>query len=272
MSFSLKNIIFTKLHPKPDKFYDPNKNLDPQGQNRGTVQRYQETLGDDYDTEIQSLIDSLVQNNLDPEQAMSRFLPLLEYRMRTVSITDRRKALQYAIWWAMLRGTRRGYRVMLSAIGLILDDLVELDPEGGFDVQNHTLDEDKHTFDTACPPCSEYELHLSTMSGVTFDQDLKALLFNVIRFNEPINAVLAFVMVDGSLVVEDIISVNVTSSGDLEYDDQDAPDTTLYLENDTDVQQHTLNGAPLPDGDLAIDSPDASHYSVDLNGDLIYTT
>ncbi len=74
--WNLKDTIFGWFGTR-DKIEDTNKDID----GKGTHERYNETLGEDFDQELYPLINLLVDNNLLPYRSMTKFIPYLEHRL-----------------------------------------------------------------------------------------------------------------------------------------------------------------------------------------------
>lgn len=259
MAFSLQEIIFTtKFFSRTDINTDPNKD----GGGKGTLQRYNEMVAEDYDDELQPLIDELVSNNLDPSTALAKFIIYLECLLGNpvqLSTTEalRRLVLQYATHFYTIRGTAKGYITLYSMIGLVAS-IVELEAEHPFDDALLDFDDDTRLLDSQCAPCSEYCVILTSTPSFVLSSDSLDAIFNIIEFNEPINAVLAKVELDGECIVQEKITILVTSSGDLTYDPSFSPGTTLTL------------GLTAVGGDLIISGTSEDKYLIDDEGDLIF--
>ena len=69
----LKDIIF-KLFGAYDKRIDPNKDIN----DKGTLERFNETVADDYDANLHPLMDNLLYNLTDPLRCQEKYLRILE--------------------------------------------------------------------------------------------------------------------------------------------------------------------------------------------------
>lgn len=182
---SYQNTIFP-LFPSYDKMVDVNKD----GNGKGTFERYNEIIGSDIDDELEPYIANLVQNNLEPELCILKFIPFLEQRCGYfISLLDdetlRRKVLGIVHRLFDIRGTKLCYEVMLNLIGLSVT-ITEHATGYSFD-SPVTLDDANRRFDQFCPSCSEYTLELDG-SFPSLDGDMVSAIQNIIIFNEPINA------------------------------------------------------------------------------------
>ena len=255
MAFSLKNIIFTtKFWTRTDIDTDPNKD----GADKGTLQRYNESLGEDYDDELQPLIENLVANNLDPDTALIKFLVYLECLFLPVILgTDeamRRRVIKYTSHFNRVRGTVVGYEIMFSMLGM---DTVIVEDWEDFSFDSGTpFDTDGRTFDTVCYGCSPYCLVLTSKGApIIVTQEILEAIFNVVEYNEPVNAKLQKLELDGACLVQEILSVLVLDNGDLTYNNQFDLLTSLFVD---------------ADGDIFVDGLNELKYTLSPDGDLLY--
>ena len=256
MAFSLKDIFFSeRFWTHTDITTDPNKD----GSDKGTLQRYNEILGGDYDIELQPLIEGLVANNVDPDTILSKFLVYLESTLLPVSLGTaddmRRRVLKYTSHFNRIKGTFAGYEIMFSM--LTMDTvIVETWDSWTWDDPIKDLDDPDRKFDSNCAGCSPYCVVLSNVGPpIVVTQQLLEAIFNIIEYNEPINARLQKVTLNGACIVQQILSVLVLSNGDLTYNNQYTPGTFLALKK----------------GDIYVSGNDASKYSLSPDGDLLYT-
>lgn len=256
MAFSLKDIIFSsKFWTASDIKTDPNKD----GNGKGTLQRYNEMLGDDFDTDLQPFIENLVANNLDPDTALLKLLIYLELLLLPVILgTDedmRRRVLKYISHFNRIKGTAYGYEIMFSMLGM---DMVIVETWNNFtwDDPIEDLDGDTRVFDTSCYNCSSYSIILTSMGApIVVTAEILDAIFNVVQYNEPINANLQKVELDGTCLVQEIITIAVIANGDLTYNNQDSPGTFLEVDiND----------------DIFVSGDHANKYSISSEGDLLY--
>lgn len=257
MAFNLKDIIFsTRFWTKIDVVTDPNKD----GAGKGTLQRYHEVIGEDYDLELHPLIEKMVDNNLDPNTALTKFLIYLEQLLLPVNLGSdedmRRRILKYTSHFNRIKGTRSGYATMFSMLGFTTT-IVEDWGSYTWDDPIKDLDDDDRVFDTNCYGCSKYSILLDSVDPVVVDYELLRLVHNVIDYNEPVNAELnKIIFINGVGYVLDNITVLVIPEGDLTYNNQNSPGTTLQVD---------VNGCIFVDGD------NKTNYTLSPEGDLIFT-
>lgn len=252
--FSVKDKIFGYF----GRFYkraDTNKDTN----DKGTLERYHEALATDLDNNIVFKINDLVDDVLIPSTVLEEFLPYLENNWGgSVDLNNdlelKRKVLKFIVPIYQVRGSKRSYEILLKLLGFHTVNIVELEPLGGFDSPT-TFDSEDRTFDSACPPCSKYEIELT--GSITVDMDVISSIYNVVEFCEPLNAILSKISYNGEELPDQIIiNIFVNSDGNLEY--QNGEDETLTI---------TINN----DGDLVIEGDTENQYSIDEEGDLIYT-
>ncbi len=204
MAWLLKNVIFTRYFSAYDERVDIGKRNDPEGRNRGVVRRYNEIMGEDYDTYMAPLLDNLVSNTRQPQTILEKFLRYAEYMMGLDFIISpnaaiRRKFIQYATRIHQKKGTRKGYEIAFGLIGYQVIDLVEHNGEFGFD-SPITFDHPTRRFDQKCYGCTDYTLSLSGNSLP--DAQLVNIMLKILQLVEPINANLRALVVNGVNVAE----------------------------------------------------------------------
>lgn len=250
--FSLENIIF-KLFGVEDKVNDINKDVN----NQGTYERFHRSLGEDYDEEIQPLIDDFISNTINPQTALEKFVPYIEVMMGSIpiikdDITTRRKVLEFATRIYKVKGTALSYKMVFVLLGYETVTITEHIESFGLD-SSVTLDDDVRVFDRSCPPCTEYTLEIDG-PGVPLTNAIIETIFKLIDFVEPIDAKTRSVFVNGVEIFYGIIEVQIID-GVLYYDNSQAPEVQLFL----------LNGI------LYINEEQASFYTI-IDGLLYYVT
>ena len=195
-----KDYIFS-LFSKFDKTIDSNKD----GNNKGTFERYNEIVGDDIDTEILPFITNLVDDNLNVDTALLKFLPYLYQRTGiNISLGDteviKRKLLKYIHRLYSIKSTEKCYEVMINYLGF--DVVIELHNALFTFDSDTTFDDDVRTFDMFCPDCSEYTLKITGVPGSLTAEETQAIK-DIIRFNEPINTKIRQVTYNGLPVAGD---------------------------------------------------------------------
>lgn len=186
----------------PDYFtsYEKESDTKKDAFGKGTLERYNECIGEDIDLEIQPVIDDLVKNTIDPRDNWDRFIPYVEKQMGVnvtleATLTMRRAVNQVLQRITTIKGTKKALEVLFGMIGISIV-LTEHFNEGGFD-SALTFDDDIRVFDSGhCPTCSEYSLALtgSAVLGTT----LTWIIGNIIDWNEPINATIRTLTYNGT--------------------------------------------------------------------------
>lgn len=180
-----------KYFSKSDKRVDSNKD----GNNKGTLERFNECIGADID-DLTPFIDSILDNLYNPETCFDRYVPYLE-SMTGFDIDKgliylyqdldwRRRVLKHVFRYYNIKGTKKGYEVLFQLLGITMS-LTEYDNTNSFD-SPLTFDSPGRVFDRGrCFGCSGYTLDLV---GPTLTPELNAAILNIIKFNQPINAIL----------------------------------------------------------------------------------
>lgn len=184
---ALKDKIFAIWYSLFDKRSDPNKDVD----GKGTLERYNEIIAEDYDDNIKPFIANAHDNLVVPKTMLDQYIPSkeLDYgnNLLFLSVDNemRKRILAYWHRYVAIKGTRKGYEVLLCMLG-ITATITELFYQGGFDSPT-TFDSDtRPTFDSGkCSPCSSYELELT---GSVLTVDIYKAIFSIVEWNEPINA------------------------------------------------------------------------------------
>lgn len=246
--FKLKDKIFS-LFTQWDKRVDINKDSN----DKGTVERYNEILGDQLDVDIIPFINDMIDNTLVPSKVLNKFIPYLESMVGLNPITDdiiiRRELLKNIINIYKVKGTNRSYEILFKVLGFDTVDIVEADISFGLD-SPLTFDDDTRVFDLSeCYRCGFYSLNLTGSAPLT--AELKKIIAIAVKLVEPINAQLLEITYNGDAV--DIISIFVDERGDLIFETEN--DITLLLD---------------AKGELIISGASASKYSIDANGNMIY--
>jgi hypothetical protein len=198
--WSFEEGIFNRFYTVFDKRVDNNKDVN----GKGTLERFNETIGKDLDENIVPLIENLLEYIYEHETAYDRYVPYMESMFGfkrgnwnlyfTNDLTVRRKVLKYIQPWHNLRGTERLYHILFGMLGLTLV-LVENPAGYGFD-SPVTFDDTERRFDSTCPTCSSYTMALT--GTVPMTPELLRALESIVEFNEPINAQLISLTYNGN--------------------------------------------------------------------------
>ena len=252
--FKLKEVIFDYFGRR-DRINDINKDAD----NKGLHQRFNELLAGDLDDNELLLINLLVENTRNPFTLLEQFLPYREQEfgmpLFTSNLYTRRKFAAYIRELNRRKGTKLGYELMFQLLGFDSATITPLPPESGFD-SPLTFDDIGRVFDQKCKGCSPYIIDLYGSLPIT--SELIQSVFNVIKYNEPINAGLLAINYNGSTFVSTTqITMYVDSFGDLVFANPFDHSFSAWLDGQ---------------GNLIFESDFAQFYSLDVNGDLIFTT
>lgn len=249
--YNLRDEIYDKYFLNVLNIEDPDKDSD----GKGTLQRFVETLAQDWDETVINVLFTLLDSTLIPKTVKNKFIPYLEKQLGVKpihsSLVIRRRVLQRLIEIYKNKGNLRSYQLIFNALGFDNVEILQAGIDFGFD-SSITLDHEVRTFDLGrCHKCKYYKLKL--IGNVTIDSAMFAAINNALDIVQPIYAKLYGIVLNE--VDVDLITIFVHSNGDLIY-------TTLSESN----VGFTLN----PNGDLIVYGDEADRYSIDENGNLIY--
>lgn len=159
MVYTLKDKIFgffgvnAKLH---DTHKDVNK--------KGITERYNESLGEDYDDNVRLLVDNFQDNVANPVTCYEKFIQHLEYNVGQPLVlidtpTRRRKMIQLSNTLAMIKGTLLSHQVLFGILGITAVTITLIEIETGFD-SGFTFDDDNRVFDGSRIYCPHYTITL----------------------------------------------------------------------------------------------------------------
>ena len=198
----IKELIF-EYFGSYEKEIDPN-----QISGKGILQRYNEALAEDMDEELIPEVEDLLENTVFITTCYDRYVVNLEqgvgnelYILNDLEV--RRKIQRQILRYYEVRGSVRGYRIMLGLLGFDVEVTVNR-PESGFD-SSLTFDSEARTFDSGCPKCFTYSLDLTRQDGGSDDlsEDEIESVLAVVRFNEPMRATLVGLYQEGELIPTD---------------------------------------------------------------------
>lgn len=264
----IKDKIFS-YYGSQEKLNDTYKNVD----GKGIFERYNESLGQDFDDNLSGLIENLLDNTIVPSTTADRFVVYLEQTLGISlgifsSLEKRRKFISLFNRVCDIKGTVTAYKVMLLWLGFDQVNIVEHSKSYGFD-SSDTFDDSGRMFDdgNSCG-CSEYSIQLE---GGSIEQSVTQQVLKIIEFNEPINAKLRSLTFNGSFLLQTTINVYISNGtdgnkqGDLVYNNENDPNLSIRLATKEDEPNYT-------EGDFIIEGPNANKYVLNHNGDLIFTT
>lgn len=202
----LKDIIFTRFFTHYEKLVDVNKDLT----GKGTLERFTEAVAEEYDAELEPMITAIL-DNIHSHNGQAQYLPFIgsAYGNESYGYNEvlslyplglERRLNQYLRRMYGIRGTKKCLEVLFNLIGFNYT-ITEAYSSYSFDSPT-TFDDEDRTWDMFCNGCSTYALELTriTGSGVATSQEL-ACIWSIIKFNEPMNAILDSLIVQGIVIL-----------------------------------------------------------------------
>lgn len=254
MAFSLKNKIMG-FFPRSMKVRDGLKD----GDGKGTFERYQELVAEEWDENSESLISDISAKTVNPETALLSLLPYLEQVPGTPYPSSveaqRRRGIKAQIRFNRIKGTPKAIKALFKLFLGFDVTITEFFNFYGFD-SSETLDSPVRTFDGGiCKQyCTSYSVTLTGGGTLTTEQYIA--IFQILEYNNPINAKIKEVTYNGDVILPFVVLVTIDANGHLTYDNYFDPDLTLSLD---------------ASGNLIISGPRADNYSIDSDGHLIFT-
>ena len=167
-----------------DKWNDTYKDAN----GKGTLERFNELIGEDIDDNIVPKVEAMVNAIYDPNNAESKFLTLIE---KTLGIeiysgddTMRRRLIKNIIKLYQIRGTERVFDILFRWIGIDSYTLTIRDENRGFDNDLETLDSVNRTFDSALLNCASIVIELTGTAPMS--PAFVQLVTSILNFNLPI--------------------------------------------------------------------------------------
>ncbi len=253
--WKVKAIIFG-LFSRTDGLTDTNKIVIPtETEPKGQLQRFNENLAAEWDSELMPAIHNLLDNTFIPATAYDRFIPYLEelFGIPTLSqdIDLRRRILKNVLPMYKVKGTLRSYKILFRLLGFDDVEIEEIEMKDGWDNPLFRFDSESRTFDSRaeCYPCSYYNLMLTGTMQLT--REMYDFVKEVVGIVEPINAKLYNIYYNGKPLLFDIY---ISQFGDEIYVPYRG-DIDFKLEDNGDL--HIMGDVP---------------FNVEIidNGDLIY--
>jgi hypothetical protein len=200
MSYTLKPHIFG-LFGDYFQLTDPNKDIS----GKGTLQRFNEAVAEDFDEEVMPEIENLVTNLIPALTLLNSHLSIVEESIGHNLYLGpeevwRRRVLKYIMRLYEIRGTKKCYTLLLNWIGFDVT-ITEHSDDYTFD-SAVTFDDATRVWDRSCQGCSDYTLDLSRIvpGASTLSSVELAAINSIIEFNQPINANLREILFDGSSI------------------------------------------------------------------------
>jgi hypothetical protein len=246
--YSLTNHIFEKYFLKVLVSEDTKNSSE-----KGTLQRFVETLSQDWDDTVISTLQTMIDNTLVPSKISDKFIPYLEQMVGLDAVhsdlTIRKKILSRIIDIRKTKGTLKSYELLFNALGFNSIEIEDAGFDFGFD-SNVTLNDEVRTFDLGkCHKCKYYNLKLN--GTVVIDEEMYNSILTAVSNIEPVYANLSKISVNE--VGVDLLTIFVEANGDLVY-------TTF-----SNSVSFTVNS----NGDLVVYGDEQDNYRLE-NGNLIY--
>jgi hypothetical protein len=195
MSWFAQNLFtkwFTQYHKTEDSYKDLN--------DKGLLERYVQTIGQEIDTNILPYLENLQDNILNPKSIFAKLLPFREQELGVNLVYDdtverRKQILSYWLRLVQIKGTKRGYEVcirLMNFSGLIIDTV---------DVITYF---DNPLPSAGCNACYEYDVIVKGNKQV-IDLTIVDAFFNLIEWNEPINCKLRFFIYNDTYVPKKLV-------------------------------------------------------------------
>ena len=199
MPTNLKERIFGMFFTLFDKVQDANKNAE----NKGTLERYCELIGEDLDDNLIPFIDNAHDNLIVPLTMLQRYIADREISLGNNVLflgTDdpmRRRIIKHWHKYVQAKGTLTNYNAMFAMLGVAATINENLN-QGGFDSPT-TFDSDtRPTFDSGrCRPCTGYDI---VLTGPPLSTEIYNAILSIVLFNEPINARLTNITYNGQSI------------------------------------------------------------------------
>ena len=181
------------------------------GEGHGLFQRYLETVGIELDSELVNKIPGLLDLTNAELVASKQLIHLAEVLGNPPDTfgdeTKYRKLLKYITNINKEKGNLKGYQLIFGVLG------VDVEIEEVYGLDNHydtelQYDTDLH-YDGNCPPCSNYTLAITDPDGncpeiadAPTNPIINNLLMAIIKYVEPINAVLVDITYGGGSLTD----------------------------------------------------------------------
>jgi hypothetical protein len=260
----LKNLIPSYILEK-----DSYKDVD----GKGFVERYLEIFGQELDDNTLASLEDYEISTIDVNLTAEKFLDYYEDLQGDIKNfgTDtaaRRSIIKYIISIYSIKGTKESIKQILATRGYKVNTITEHDPvEYRYDGAGVNYDDPLVKYDEVCQGCSEitidmdknYVEAITVAELVVIDQLLDLVL--------PIDTTIRDITINGDSIFTLIKAVYLDTEGDSGIGD---PQGDLYYLEDDPLGE--INLAIDSNGDLIITGVDVSHYSLNGDGDLIYTT
>lgn len=187
------DIGFENLFPYEWKRLDPNKDIN----GKGTIERFTDAMLDYWDNEQEAIVRNFIPYVKQPTTALDEIFPYIETSLgadflNIGTLPQRRMIAQHFQRIVALKGTYKALQILFNIFGFNVE-IEEFYSDYSFD-SPYTWDDTSRRLDMGkCSPCSTYQVTLDRQNGVTgvpLTSEETIIANSILRWNEPINAVL----------------------------------------------------------------------------------
>lgn len=241
-------------------------------QGRGFVQRFVEIFGEDLDEVVIKSIEEYDVYTIDINNADSKFIEYyedLQGDVKNFGVTEslRRNIVKYIIAIYQIKGTKKSIHQILAIRGFKVLSITEHPPlEYLYDEPGVNYDDPVVMYDKSCDTCSEITIDMERNTPDPLSLEEIEIIYQLIDLVIPINTNIRDVQVNGSSVINLITAIYldtepgsgvVTPQGDMFYSEDDPLGEVELSINDV--------------GDLVVSGTKTAGYSLNNEGDLIYS-
>lgn len=256
----------------PDYVYENDSYKDQN--NKGFIERYLEIFGVELDDELLSFIDDFEAQIINVETVDPKFLIYFEDLQGDIknfgkTTEIRRNIIKYLTSIYRIKGTLGSIEAILATRGYKVNSITE-EPivEYFYDVGGVNYDDPDVKYDEYCPSCSNISIDMDKNYGGGVTTEELAIIDQLLNLVLPLDTHLDGLIINGT----DVINLLTAIYLDEQFDVSSEPDPQgdLYYEEDDPLSQISMSIDV--DGNLVVDGVSAVNYSVDAEGDLIFTT
>lgn len=261
--------------------YDSRIDVNKDSNGKGTLERYNEALAEEYDEEFETLVTTIYENVKNPKSGYAKYLSSLELGKGNDYILPhtlpiRRDIQLYLKKYWQIKGTAAFLNAVLGLGGFAVT-VTENYADYGFD-SPVTFDDVDRKFDLGCGACSQYSVVISRLDGSTEEPSQSEWIFieSVIGINEPIDTKLKDLTFDAGITLDELLSTYPVHRW---FD----PQTLAGIESDNVLISNYLERkgnnyttaspakAVVWRQSLGINGRACFHFGVDLSGSPAYT-
>lgn len=191
--------------------YDSRIDVNKDSNGKGTLERYNEALAEEYDEDFETLVTTIYENVKNPKSGYAKYLSSLELGKGNDYILPhtlpiRRDIQLYLKKYWQIKGTAAFLNAILGLGGFAVT-VTENYADYGFD-SPVTFDAVDRKFDLGCGACSQYSVVISRLDGSTEEPSQSEWIFieSVIGINEPIDTKLKDLTFDAGITLDQYIA------------------------------------------------------------------